>query len=78
MQEIRNPKRNTSLPKQRQKMLSNARNKANIAVFLMYDWIKQCQEKLPAESVVFLAGGFHDFKKAVEVRKDGHTIIEQL
>ena len=27
---------------------------------------------------VFLAGGFHDFRKAVEVRKDGHTCIEEL
>ena len=78
LQEIRNPTRHTPLPKQRQKMLSNTRNKANIADFLMNDWVEQCQEKLPADSKVFLAGGFHDFRKAVEVRGGGHARAEQL
>ena len=78
MQEIRNPMRHTPLPKQRQKMLSNPTNKANIADFLMNDWTKQCQQSLGVDSKVFLAGGFSDPKKAMEVMKGECVTIENL
>ena len=60
MQEIRNPTRVTPLPKQRLKMLSNPKNKANIANFLLTDWIKKCKKELPERREIYLSGGFHE------------------
>ena len=67
MQEIRNPTRVTSLPKQCLKMLSNPKNKANIANFLLTDWIKKCKKKLTEGREIYLSGGFHDMKRAIKV-----------
>ena len=67
MQEIRNPTRVTPLPKQCLKLLSNPKNKANIANFLLTDWIKKCEKELPEGREIYLSGGFHDMKRAVKV-----------
>ena len=74
MAEIHNPGRNTPLPKQRQKMLSNPANKANIANFLMVDWAKVCKDRLTDERELYLSGGFSDGKKVVLV-EEGNNIL---
>ena len=66
MQEIRNPGTNTPLPKQRKKMLSNPKNKSNLAHFLMTKWTSpECRQLLPVGHQLILAGGFKDPRKVV-------------
>ena len=77
MQEIRNPTRITPLPKQRLKMLSNPKNKANIANFLLTDWIKKCKKELPEGREIYLPGGFHNMKRAVKVVLGSQSEIEE-
>ena len=77
MAEIHNPGRNTPLPKQRQKMLSNPANKANIANFLMVDWAKVCSDRLTDERELYLSGGFSDGKKVVLVEEGMNILIVQ-
>ena len=60
MQEIHNPASRTPLPKQRQKMLSNPKNKANLAQFIMQDWVNKAKPKLREDQVLYLAGGFEE------------------
>ena len=78
MQEIRNPTRVTPLPKQRLKMLSNPKNKANIANFLLIDWIKKCKKEAPEGREIYLSNGFHDIKRAVKVVLGSQSEIEEL
>ena len=78
MQEIRNPTRVTPLPKQRLKMLSNPKNKANIANFLLTDWIKKCEKELPERREIYLSGGFHDMKREVKVVLGSQSEIDEF
>jgi len=48
-------------------MLSNPKNKANLANFLFRNWIKQSEERLEPEYELQLGGGFHDPNLAVIV-----------
>ena len=77
MQEIRTPTRVTPLPKQRLKMLSNPKNKANTANFLLTDWFKKCKKELPEGSVIYLSGGFHDMKRAVKIVLSSQSEMEE-
>lgn len=70
MQEIRNPERETPIPQQKVKYLSNTVNKLNLADFVFNDLVELCKDQLPNERTVFLGGGFKDPKKAARVEKD--------
>ena len=63
--EIINPSRNTTLPKQRQKMLFNQENKINISNFIMSDWIGKGETELEQDRYLYLSGGFNDTEGAV-------------
>ena len=78
MQENRNPTRATHLPKQCLKMLSNPKNKANIANFLLTDWIKKCKNELPEGHEIYLSSGFHDMKRVVKVVLGSQSEIKEL
>ncbi|MES9881199.1 MAG: hypothetical protein ABW185_10000 [Sedimenticola sp.] len=78
MQEIRNPSSETPFPGQKQKYLSNPANKANVADFLLNDWIEKGIRQLPSEKHLYLAGGFKDPQKAVVVTQDSHHRVEEL
>ena len=78
MQEIRNPTVNTPLPKQRTKMLSNPKNKANLANFLLSDWIIKGEQRLGVGCQLYLSGGFHDMKYAVKVENGHHVEVPEL
>ena len=78
MQENRNSTRVTPLPKQCLKMLSNPKNKANIANFLLTDWIKKCKNELPEGHEIYLSGGFHDIKRVVKVVFGSQSEIKEL
>ena len=54
MQEIRNPTRVTPLPKQCLKLLSNPKNKADIANFLLSDWIKKSVKRSYQKDVKYI------------------------
>ena len=69
MQQIAIHNENTPLPKQRIKMLSNSRNKANIVDFLYRHWIDKGREKLTASQKLILAGGFKDGREAMILTK---------
>ena len=58
--EIRNPPRNTPLPKQRQKMLFNQKNKINISNFIISDWIRKGEAELEQDRYLYLSGGFSE------------------
>jgi hypothetical protein len=64
MQEIRNPTSMTPIPKQRKKMFTNLKTKANISNFIMEDWADQLKTKLYDDQEVHLAGGFTEPTKA--------------
>ena len=75
MQESRNPTRVTPLSKQRLKMLSNPKNKANIVNFLLTDSTKKCKKELPEEREIYLA----DFmKREVKGVIGSQSEIEEL
>ena len=78
MQEIRNPQCLTPLPKQRLKMFSNIKNKANIANVLLNDWIIKREEQLEPENVIYLTGGSHDITKAFRVVSGNHSSVPEL
>lgn len=78
MQEIRNPSRDTPLPKQRIKMLSNPRNKANIADFLFQDWVDKCMDRLEDGQYLYLAGGFLDPQRTVLVTRGFQRDVPEL
>ena len=74
--EIRNPSRNTPLPKQRQKMLFNQKNKINISNFIMLDWIRKEEAELKQDRYLYLSGGFNDMERAVCVTNGRHTEVQ--
>ena len=77
MTEIMNIASVTPLPIQRTKMLSNPKNKSNIADFLLNYWIGICEEQpLPGYEIYF-SGGFHDINRAVKVTPGHHIDIPQ-
>ena len=76
--EIRNPSRNTPLPKQRQKKLLNQKNKINISNFIMSDWIRKGEAELEQDRYLYLSGGFSDTEKAVCVTNGRHTEVDTL
>ena len=76
--EIKNPSRNTPLPKQRQKKLFNQKNKINISNFIMSDWIRKGEAELEQDRYLYLSGGFSDTKKAVCVTNGRHTEVDTL
>ena len=78
MQEIRNPKKETPIPKQKLKYLSNPANKLNLADFVFRELVTELQEQLPDNMTVFLGGGFKDPKTAVKVEKNECTRVEAL
>ena len=78
MQEIRNPSCDTPLPKQRVKMLSNPKNKANIANFLFQDWVNKCMDHLEDGRYLYLAGGFLDPQRTVLVTKGFKGDVPEL
>ena len=77
MTEIMNIASVTPLLIQCTKMLSNPKNKANIADFLLNYWIGICEEQpLPGYEIYF-SGGFHDINRAVKVTPGHHIDIPQ-
>ena len=54
MQEIRNPRKETPLPRQKLKFLSNPANKLNLADFVCRDLKIELQKQLPDNMTVFL------------------------
>ena len=78
MQEIRNPQRTTTLPRQRKKMFTNIKTKANIANFLMEDWLQQGQERLQGGQQLYLSGGFKDPKRAKVVIRGYEKDVRDL
>ena len=76
--EIRSPSRNTPLPKQRQKMLFNQKNKINISNFIMSDWIRKEEAELEQDRCLYLSGGFSDTERAVCVTNGRHTEVDAL
>ena len=74
--EIRNPSRNTPLPKQRWKMLFNQKNKINISNFIMSDWIRKGEAELEQDRYLYLSGGFNDTERAVCVTNGRHTEVD--
>ena len=50
MQEIRNLKRETSIPRQKTKHLSNPANTLSLADFVFCDLIELCKDRLPDNS----------------------------
>ena len=76
--EIRSPSRNTPLPKQRQKMLFNQKNKINISNFIMSDWIRKGEAELEQDRYLYLSGGFSDTERAVCVTNGRHTEVDAL
>ncbi len=59
-------------------MLSNVKNKANLADFLLRDWIAKLELRLKPAFEVYLAGGFHDINRAVKVVLGGHSEVPEL
>lgn len=49
MQKISNPKRETPIPRQKEKYLSNSVNKLNLADFVFNDLAEICKDQLPNE-----------------------------
>ena len=78
MQEIAIHNENTPLPKQRIKMLSNSRNKANIVEFLYRHWIDKGRDKLTASQKLILAGGFKDGREAMILIKQSASLVPEL
>lgn len=69
MQEIHNPSHQTPLPKQRQKMLSNPKNKTNLTQFIMVDWTTKAKTLLNEDQILYLAGGFKEPHYVIGVTK---------
>ena len=65
MQKIKIQSTNTPLPKQRIKMLTNPRNKENIADVLYNDWIDKGKTKMRESQKLALAGGFRNGRESV-------------
>ena len=65
MQEIRNPRRETSIPRQKSKYLSTPANELNLVDFVCRNLVVELEEQLPDNMTVFL--GSKDSKKAVKV-----------
>ena len=78
MQEIRNPRKETPLPRQKLKFLSNPANKLNLADYVCRDLEIELQKQLPDNMTVFLGGGFKDPKRAVKVEKNVSARVEAL
>ena len=69
MQEIQVRNRMPPIPKQRRRVLSNCKNKENLANFLFEDWCQEAARRLCADHVLQLAGGFRDGEKTVSVSR---------
>ena len=78
MQEIRNPNRETPIPRQKLKFLSNPVNKLNLANFVLTDMAEKCMEMLPEDVTLYFGGGFKDPKKAVKVQRNLCVRVEEL
>ena len=76
--EIRNPSRNTTLPKQCQKMLFNHKNKINISNFIMSDWIRKGEAELEQDRYLYLSGGFNDMERVVCVTNGRYTEVDAI
>ena len=76
--EIRNPSRNTPLPKQHPKMLFNQKNKINISNFIMSDWIRKGEAESEQGRYLYLSGGFNDTERAVWITNGRHTEVDAL
>ena len=77
MAEIQNPRRNTPLPQQKGKMLSNQANKSNLIKFLFEDWINIFQDRA-GDQILLLAGGFEDMTRAVSVKFGAVENVREL
>ena len=63
--EIRNLSRNTTVPKQRHKMLFDQKNKIKISDFIMSDWIRKGEAELVQDRYLYLSDGFNDKERAI-------------
>ena len=59
-------------------MLSNPKNKENVANSLLSDWVEKGISGLPHGHKLYLAGGFTDPKRAVEVMLGHHRRVQGL
>ena len=59
-------------------MLSNPRNKENIAVFLYNDWVDTGKTKLRESQKLVLAGGFRNRKESIILTRDSASMAFDL
>ena len=77
MAEIRYPRRNTPLPQQEGKMLSNPAYKSNLMKFLFENWISIFQNQA-GNQVLLLAGSFENMSRAVSIKFGTEANVSEL
>ena len=65
MQELRNPRRETTIPRQKSRYLSTPATELNLAEFACRNLVVELEEQLPENMIVFLWS--KDSEKAVKV-----------